>query len=140
MGDISRERFTTGNRVEVYTRGDGQRKLLGRGLTGRLGEATDASIDVNTGNRPLHVIGSAPPVDNVDGAHTYQVSLSVLRLVDRGAADLINAEPVDIDYVDKYGGTKIQTAEECKLSSGTIQVSANNPVTRNLRFNALRIV
>lgn len=140
MGDIAREIFGTGNRVEVYLRGQGQRKLLGRGLTGRMGEATDASIDVNTGNRPLHVIGSAPPVAHVDGAHTYQLSLAMLRLVDRGAADLINAETVDVDWVDKYGGTKIQTAEECSLASGSIQISANNPITRNLRFNVLRVI
>lgn len=140
MGDIQRERFGTGNRVEIYTRGDGQRKLLGNGLTGRLGEATDASITVNTGNRPVHTIGQAPPVGHVDGAHTYEVSLTLLRLIDRGAADLINAEPVDIDYIDRFTGKKIQTAEECCLVSGSIQVSANNLISRNLRFNALRIV
>lgn len=139
MGDIQKERFRTGNRVEVYLRGDGERKLLGRGLTGRLGEATDASITVNTGLRPVHVIGSAEPVDHVDGAHTHEVSLTLLNLVSREAADEINAGAVDIDYIDRYG-KKMKTAEECKLASASIQVSANNLVTRSLRFMALRIV
>lgn len=141
MGDLLKERFKTANRVEVFLRGDGVRKLLGQGpLTGRLGEATDASINVNTGNRPLHTIGTPYPVDNVDGAHTYEVSLGLLFLQDRGSADLINAEAVDIDYIDRLSGKKIGTAEECRLVTGSFRIQANQPVMRDLRFNALRIV
>lgn len=139
MGDIQRERVTTANRVEVYLSGDGERKLLGKGATpGRLGEATDASINQNTGLHPVHTIGSADPIDHVDGAHTNEVSLTLLRLVSRESADEINAGPVDIDYVDRFG-KRFKRAEECKLQGAGIQVSANNLVTRNLRFMALRV-
>ena len=140
MGNLAQERYRTGNRVEVYTRGDGERKLLGNGLTGRLAEGTNLSGNVNTGARELHVIGSFSPVDIVDGAHTYDIRLSLLNLVFRGAADLINAAPVDIDIIDREGGSRLGTFEECHLTSGSLQVPANQPIVRDLSFKALRVV
>lgn len=139
MGNQATERFQTGNHVLLFTRGEGERKLLGTGQVGRNPESTSVDIGANTGARPIHTVGDAEPQDIVDGAHTYDVTLAMIRLRDRGAADVINAGPIDIDEIDKYTGARIQTAEECHCVSGRISVQANNPVARNIQFSAMRV-
>lgn len=139
MGNPATELFTTGNHVLVFFRGEGLRKLIGTGTVGRSPETTQADIGVTTGARPLHVVGDAEPVGIVDGAHSYDVTLATLKLRDRAAADMVNAGPIDIDEIDKFTGGRIQTAEECHLTSGRISVGANNPVQRNLQFTAMRV-
>jgi len=139
MGNLAAERYRTGNRVQVYTRGPGERKILGEGLTGRSAESSNASLSQNTGARPLYAIGDPNPQGIVDGAYTNRVTISMLELSSRGAADALNADYVDIDIIDKYSGAR-QTAEECHLVSRDRSVAANNPIQRNLVFEAMRIV
>ena len=138
MANLALERFQTGNHVRVFASGQGQKALLGVGEVGELPEGTNLTVGANTGARPIHVIGSAEPQDIVDAAHTYQITLALLRLRDREAADVINAAPIDIEVVD-FEGKRVQTAEECHLVNGDLQVPANNPVARNLTFQAMRV-
>lgn len=139
MGNQATERFQTGNHVLIYTRGEGERKLLGSGQVGRNPESTSLGMDSNTGAREIHVVGEREPQDIVDGAATYRVTLSIMRLRARGAADAINAGNVDIDEIDKFSGERIQTAEECHVVTAGLNVQANQPVVRNITFAAMRI-
>lgn len=139
MGNIANERFTTGNHVAIFTRGAGVRELLGTGEVGRMPDGQSLDMQLSTGARHVHGIGDADPIDIVDTQHTYRVTLSKLRLRNRAAGDRINAEPVDIDEIDRHSGVRIQTAEECHLESGSVNVSANNLLTEQLSFLAMRI-
>lgn len=139
MGNIRDERFRTGNRVELYARGAGTRLLLGEGFLGRMGEATGFDTTTNTGAREVHVIGSAEPQDIVDGAHTYGVRVAMVTLVSTEARDIVAAQSIDIDVVDKYTQKKVASCEECHLRSGSVNLPANQLMARNLDFACMRI-
>lgn len=139
MGNQANEKFQTGNRVEVYLRGEGERKLLGTGPLGRLAEGTNVNINVDLGTNEVHVIGTPEPQDLVDGAHRYSATINLLRLVSREAADLVNAGRVDIDFIDRITGKRVQTIEQCQIANGAITLPANALITRNLTFKGLRV-
>ena len=145
MGALANERFQTGNHVLLFARDTpgsppgSQRQLLGKGQIGRLPEGTSIDMGINTGARPVHVVGDAEPQDIVDGPHTFEVTLSMIRLRDRGAADRINAGPIDIDEIDRFNENLIQTAEECHLVGARVTVQANQLLAQNLTFQAMRV-
>lgn len=138
MGDLSTERFQTGNHARVFVSGDGTRRLLGSGEIGPLTKGQQLNINSSLGTRPVHVIGDAEPQDLVDGPHTYTVRLSMLKLRTDDAAELINAGYVDIEVIDRFNNKVVGTAERCKLVDGNLSIGANNPVSRDLTFMAMR--
>ena len=140
MGNLANERFQTGNHVRVFVAGEGRTKLLGTGkIGGPLGVGTTATFGAATGARPIHVIGNAEPQDIVDGPHTYTIRLDTLRLRTEDAADIINAERVDIEAIDRFNRNHVSVAEDCQLVDGSVTVPANAPLARNLTFQALRV-
>lgn len=140
MGDIASERFRSGNHCRVYFTGAGAEKLLGEGrLGGPLGKGTGANMATSLGVRPVHTLGDPEPQDLVDGLHTYTVRVDMLMLRDENAAQLIQAEPVRIDIVDRYNNKLVAVAENCKLTEGNLSVQAGNLLARNLSFQATRI-
>jgi hypothetical protein len=141
MGDVSRERFMTGNHVRLYMSGDGARVLLGEGTIGPVSKLTSQAISRRTGATEIHVCGDPEPQETVDGRHSYSVQLSMLKLRAEvpGAADMVNAGPVDIEVLDRFMSKVLAVAEGCKLTDGSDTIPANAPVTRNLSFIALRI-
>jgi len=135
MANLSNERFTTGNHVAIFARGD--TRPLGLGVVGaRLPGGTTANAGINTGARPVHVIGDAEPQEIVDGAHTYEFTLSSLHLRDVDAADRINAGDVEAHLIDRFNG---KTLRGCHLVSSQLNVSANQLLAENLSFQALSI-
>lgn len=140
MGNLATERFQTGNHCRVFIQGDGAKKILGEGvLGGPLGKGTGSNFATSLGVRPVHVIGSPEPQDLVDGAHTYTVRVDMLRLRSEDSAQLIEAEPVSIEVIDRFNNKMVTIAEGCRLTEGNLNVPANNLVVRNLTFQALRI-
>lgn len=140
MGNLATERFQTGNHCRVFITGDGAKKILGEGtLGGPLGKGTGANFASSLGVRPVHVIGDAEPQDLVDGAHSYTVRIDMLKLRTDDAAQLIEAEAVSIEVIDRFNDRLVSVAEGCKLTEGNLNVPANNLLVRNLTFQALRI-
>lgn len=139
MGNIRDERFRTGNRCKVYLRGDGTPQLLGEGFVGALGEGSQLTANVQTGAHDVHVLGDAEPQDIVDGLHSYQVSLRLLMLVSTRTRDIVQAQRVTIEVIDKFDANKVTTCEGAHLQSGSFEVSAGQLVGRNLQFQCMRI-
>ncbi len=140
MGRIENERFRTGNRVEIYARGPGPRQLLGKGFTGRMGDATSVGANSSTGATGIYTTGTPHPQGIVDTRYEHTVRLALVQLTSRSAADKINADTVDIDLIDKFTNKKICTYEECHVQTGGINVPANQPVTEDISFLAMRVV
>lgn len=135
---LANERFQTGNHVAIFATGDTQ--PLGLGIVGqRLPGGTNVSARISTGARPVHVIGDADPQEIVDGAHTYDLTLSMLASRDQEAADRINAGDVEIHVIDRLNQRTRVIAEHCSLVSADVNFSANQLVGQNMTFAALRI-
>lgn len=138
MGKIADERFRTGNVVSIFMNGDTQ--PLGFGIVGgRLPGAQNIGAGINTGARHLHEIGDPEPIEIVDGAHTYDLTLSKLTLRDQEAVERVNAGSVNIHLIDKFNGKTIRVAEGCKLANSQLALPANQLVNENVSFLALRI-
>lgn len=140
MSNLATERFQTGNRVFIFASGAGRNQLLGTGTLGdRVPDAGSVDMTSNTGAREVHVVGDAEPQDIVDGAHTYEVSLALMKLNDRNAVDIVKAGPIDIQEIDRFTNAPLGVARECHLRSGRIGTPANQLVSRNLTFAAMSI-
>lgn len=140
MSSIAREKFATGNRVLLYARGDGQRDLLGEAFVGRIATAQSFDARIGTGAQYVRGIGTAKPIGIVDTAHEFRISLSMVKFTDEKALEKANAEPIDIDAVDRFSNTRMATAQECHLESSGFRVNANQPVMSEMSFLAMDVV
>jgi len=140
MGQLSAERFQTGNHVQVFLTGDGARRVLGEGLVGApTGKARSTDAQTSTGAQFLHTVGDAEPAGIVDGAYEYRINLDLLRLRTDDASELIEAEPVDIEMIDRFNNGQVIIARSCHLANSNARIPANQPIVRNLSFLALRV-
>lgn len=140
MSTIAREKFATGNRVLLYARGDGQRDLLGEAFVGRMPNAQSFDARINTGAQEIYGIGTPKPIGIVDTRHQFRISLSMVKFADEKALEKANAEPIDIDAVDRFSNKRMATAEECHFESGGLRVNANQPIVSEMSFVAMNVV
>lgn len=143
MSNLANERFRTSNRVNVYLRGDGARTLLGQGTIagGKLGNIAGAGMSGSTGAHAQFVVGEEDPVDILGGNRNYTVRLATLTLVNESAiTPIIDAQPVDIETVDRINNNPVAKAEGCVLADFSFDFTPGSVIAKNLNFIARRIV
>ena len=139
MGDIRSEKFVTGNRVFLYTSGEGGRELLGEGLVGRLPNVTGVDGTIGTGAQYVRTIGTALPAGIVDTAHDFRIRLSTVKFSNQQALDTAIARPIDIVGADRFSDGKLLAAEECHLDTHSFRMNANQLVQGDMNFLAMRM-
>jgi hypothetical protein len=140
MGLLATERFRTGNHARIYVSGPGGPTVLAQAtVSGPVGKGSALNFGAALGVRPLHMVGSAEPQDLVDGAHTYTVRLDVFTPRDEVVQDIRSADYVNIECMDQYNGATVAVATNCKLSDVGLNVPANNPLARNMTFQAMEV-
>jgi hypothetical protein len=141
MGDVSQERFQTGNHCRVYFTGNDAKLLLGEGgnFSGALNKGQNSNVSQSTGARPVHVVGDPEPQEIVDTQHTYTVRIDTLRLRADNAAQMMKAGPVDIEMVDRFNAGMIAVAKGCKLADSNLSIPANQLVVRNVTFQSMGV-
>jgi hypothetical protein len=140
MGDITQERFQTGNHVRVYLTGDDSKKILGDGTYGgAVNKGQTTNLTSSTGARGIYIIGDPDPQEIVDTQHGYTVRLDMLRLRSEDSAQLINAGPVEIEMVDRFNSKLLGVAHGAKIADASMSIPANQVLVRNITFQALSI-
>jgi hypothetical protein len=136
MGNLNDERVATGNHEALFVSGDGAGTIFGRGVA-RVPNWTAVNLQRNLGTRHLHAGGSREPFDIVDGAATYEVSISELRLRSSDDQDLLNAGGFRVVIVDQFSQKRLRTARGCRIQGERLNVPANNPVIQDLTILAM---
>jgi len=140
MGDITKERFQTGNHCRVYLTGDDSKKILGDGtFGGALNKGQTTNLTSSTGARGIYIVGDPDPQEIVDTQHGYTCRIDMLRLREEDSAQLINANAVDIEVIDRFNSKLIGTVHGAKIADASLSVPANQVVVRNVTFQALGI-
>ncbi|WP_287417643.1 hypothetical protein [Oceanithermus sp.] len=134
MSQISNQNTRHANRCRIVMGG----KVMAEGTSLQVSEAG--------GTSGVYTIGSEYPHEHIHNQYQAQGTISALYWKERaledlslGKGELVELPTFDIEAYDESDGSVLFVLRGCTLSNRSLGVNANQPISRNVQFMALRV-
>jgi len=111
-----------------------------------MAEGTSLQVSEAGGTSGVYTIGSEYPHEHIHNQYQAQGSISALYWkegaiddLSLGDGELVEIPTFDIEAYDESDGAVLFVLRGCTLSNRSLGINANQPVSRNVQFMALRV-